>query len=305
MMKKLSEGRKMFITVLVIFFAYAAFFIIFDDYDRHHFQLLDEVNDWNLLFFSIAVMAVLSLLLHRYSVRMDERISREQAEQQATLRRQLTQDIAHELKTPTTSIQGYLETLLEHPEIDEAQRKLFLERSLDQTQRLTAVLRDITTLQRMDDAPDVHVFEEVDVAQIVASIVREMTPQLAARHMTFVNRLPDHITIQGNATLLYGIFRNLTDNALSYAGTGTSITLTATNTIQHWHFTFRDNGHGVAPQHLPRLFERFYRVDKGRSRKLGGTGLGLAIVKNAVALHGGSIKVSNDHGLRFDFTLHK
>ena len=125
--------------------------------------------------------------------------------------------------------------------------------------------------------------------------------------MHFANRLPAHICVRGNMSLLYSVLRNLTDNAIAYAGVGTTITLTAHEEGEWWHFTFSDNGVGVGAEHLPRLFERFYRVDKGRSRKMGGTGLGLAIVKNAVLLHGGTITASNnpEGGLRFDFTLAK
>ena len=95
------------------------------------------------------------------------------------------------------------------------------------------------------------------------------------------------------------------DNAILYAGVGTEVTLTAQEQADAWLFTFSDNGVGVPPEHLPRLFERFYRVDKGRSRELGGTGLGLAIVKNAVQLHGGTITASLSDGLTFRFTLKK
>ena len=105
--------------------------------------------------------------------------------------------------------------------------------------------------------------------------------------------------------MIYSIFRNLTDNAIAHAGNNTTVTISAKKENNKWLFTFSDNGTGVESKHLARLFERFYRVDKGRSRKLGGTGLGLAIVKNAVLLHGGSIKALNnpDGGLRFEFDL--
>ena len=117
--------------------------------------------------------------------------------------------------------------------------------------------------------------------------------------------MPKEMIIHGNAGLIYSTFRNLTDNAIAYAGANTHIELKACRGQGCWHFVFSDDGVGVAEEHLSRLFERFYRVDKGRSRKMGGTGLGLAIVKNAVRVHGGSISVSNnpDGGLRFEFTL--
>lgn len=126
--------------------------------------------------------------------------------------------------------------------------------------------------------------------------------------MTFHGEgLPQGIVIIGNTSLIYSIFRNLIDNSISYAGQGAAITLSAIELNDRWQFTFSDNGAGVAPEHLPRIFERFYRVDKGRSRSMGGTGLGLAIVKNAIVLHGGSItaRLSNGGGLAFDFTLRK
>lgn len=233
--------------------------------------------------------------------------------EQDVLKRQLTQNIAHELKTPVASIQGYLETILENPNTSDAARDMFLKRCYAQSQRLTSLLQDISTLNRMDDAPEMMGNEEVNISDTVANIQKETALQLQQKHMAFVNHLPDGIVVKGNPSLLYSVFRNLTDNAIAYAGESTTITLSA-NPINEdsdetdapkWHFTFSDNGVGVPVEHLPRLFERFYRVDKGRSRKMGGTGLGLAIVKNAVILHGGTISVKNNEGggLCFEFTL--
>lgn len=227
-------------------------------------------------------------------------------EEQNVLKRQLTQNIAHELKTPVASIQGYLETIQENPNIQEETKKQFLDRCYAQSQRLTSLLRDISTLNRLDDAPELMDFEDVDIAKTVEQIEKETALQLKAHNMTFINSLPSTLLVKGNPSLLYSIFRNLTDNAIAYAGENTTIRLTACEGEDNtWHFTFSDNGTGVDHQHLSRLFERFYRVDKGRSRKMGGTGLGLAIVKNAVILHGGNIVASNniDGGLKFDFSI--
>lgn len=228
-------------------------------------------------------------------------------EEQNVLKRQLTQNIAHELKTPVASIQGYLETIMENPKIDEGTKDQFLQRCYAQSLRLSSLLRDISTLNRMDDAPDMNDFEHVDINQLVVNIIKETALQMQERRMTFNDLMPFGVAVNGNPSLLYSVFRNLTDNAIAYAGDGTTITLTARDEGGSWHFTFSDNGVGVPHEHLPRLFERFYRVDKGRSRKMGGTGLGLAIVKNAVIMHGGSISVANnmEGGLRFEFSLHK
>ena len=231
----------------------------------------------------------------------------ETQQQQDILKRQLTQNIAHELKTPVASIHGYIETLLTNPDIDKATYKQFIERCYAQTNRLSSLLQDISTLNRLDNADTEHQFETVNISQMVSNIQKETALQLAEKEMKFKNELPENITIEGNPSLVYSIFRNLTDNAIAYAGHATTIELHARETKQSWFFEFADNGIGVAESHLPRLFERFYRVDKGRSRANGGTGLGLAIVKNAVNLHGGTIKVTNRKGggLIFMFALRK
>lgn len=225
--------------------------------------------------------------------------------EQDRLKRELTQNVAHELKTPVASIQGYLETIIENPKIDEQTERQFLERCYAQSGRLSALLRDISTLNRLDDAPDMTNFEDIDIVALIEQIRKETDLQLQKRHMKFEVKLPDEVIVKGNKSMIYSIFRNLTDNAIAYAGEGTTITITGRKLDDKWYFVFSDNGVGVPNEKLPRLFERFYRVDKGRSRKMGGTGLGLAIVKNAVLLHHGSIMVKNNPtgGLRFDFSL--
>ena len=239
-------------------------------------------------------------------IKMYKRVQTTRKEQDI-LKRQLTQNIAHELKTPVASIQGYLETILDNPHINEQTKEQFLQRCYAQSERLTSLLHDISTLNRLDDGSDMIDFEAVDITQLVADITKETALVRQERKMTFDNQLPERIVVKGNRSLLYSVFRNLTDNAIAYAGEGRTITLEAKEQDNKWHFIFRDNGQGVPPEHLARLFERFYRVDKGRSRKMGGTGLGLAIVKNAVLLHGGTIRVSNlpEGGLKFEFTIKK
>ncbi len=239
-------------------------------------------------------------------IKMYKRIQATRKEQDI-LKRQLTQNIAHELKTPVASIQGYLETVIDNPHINEDTKDQFLHRCYAQSERLASLLRDISTLNRLDDGSDMIDFEAVDITLMVADIMKETALERQSHKMTMQNLLPEHIVVKGNRSLLYSVFRNLTDNAIAYAGEGTTITLEGREQGNKWHFIFRDNGQGVPPEHLDRLFERFYRVDKGRSRKMGGTGLGLAIVKNAVLLHGGTIRVNNlpEGGLKFEFTIKK
>ena len=228
-------------------------------------------------------------------------------EEQNKLKRELTQNAAHELKTPVASIQGYMETILTHPDISDEMRQQFIVQCFSQAQRMTAILQDISTLNKIDEAPVAYEFYEVDISQIVGQIVDASALHLKEHRMHFDNKIPSPLLAYGDASLIHSIFRNLTDNAISYAGDGSTITLTHSDKDTHWQFTFSDNGVGIPAEHLPRIFERFYRVDKGRSRKLGGTGLGLAIVKNAVQLHGGMISAfqNKDGGVRFVFTIRK
>lgn len=228
-------------------------------------------------------------------------------QEQDILKRQLTQNIAHELKTPVAGIQGYLETILENPDMPDSTQRQFLTRCHAQSERLTSLLNDISILNRLDDGATAMQRESVEINQLINQIEEETCLQLQAHGMTFSNQLPAGITISGNRSLLYSIFRNLTDNAIAYAGHGTTITLYAQSMADRWQFCFSDNGVGVANEHLRRIFEQFYRIDKGRSRQNGGTGLGLSIVKNAVLFHGGSIQARNlpEGGLQFLFTLRR
>ena len=231
-----------------------------------------------------------------------------QKEEQVRMKRQLTQNIAHELKTPVSSIQGYLETIVNSTDIPSDKLRTFIERCYAQSNRLTFLLRDISVLTRMDEATSMIEMEQLNLSTIVANILDEVTLELEKKHIKVNNQLPVQLPIKGNSSLLYSIFSNLTDNAIAYAGTGITITIKCfRQNEKSYYFSFSDTGIGIGEKHLNRIFERFYRVDKGRSRKLGGTGLGLAIVKNAIVLHGGSIFAKNNPngGLEFIFTLQK
>ena len=231
-----------------------------------------------------------------------------QEEEQIRLKRQLTQNIAHELKTPVSSIQGYLETIVNNENISREKMQTFLERCYAQSNRFSRLLRDISVLTRMDEAANMIDMEKVDISLLVGNIINEVALELEEKHITVVNSLKPKIQLRGNYSLLYSIFRNLMDNAIAYAGTDICINISCFREDENfYYFSFADTGVGVSPEHLNRLFERFYRVDKGRSRKLGGTGLGLAIVKNSVIIHGGTISAKNNQGggLEFVFTLAK
>ena len=224
------------------------------------------------------------------------------------LKRHLTQNISHELKTPVSSIMGYMESILENPDLDPARQKFFVERSFMQAKRLTALLQDISTLNKIDEGKRLFQKEPCDLAQIINDVLFDVHLQIEQKKCVILRNYNAVLPLQGNRSLLYSIFRNLTDNALTYGGEQIVIDISCyREDEQFYYFSFSDNGVGIAEEHLGKVFERFYRVDKGRSRKIGGTGLGLAIVKNAVLLHKGTIsaKSVSTGGLSFIFSLRK
>lgn len=239
---------------------------------------------------------------------------RHSEEDKIRIKRQLTQNAAHELKTPAASIHGYLESILDHPDMPEDKKKHFLERCYAQSERMTKLLLDMSALTKLDEMDDnrseaQREYRPVDVLQIIQNVLDDTALQLQEKGITSSLQTPQHIEVHGDQSLIYSIFRNLIDNAIAYA-TGASELKIACNEIEKegrhfYEFLVSDNGTGVEAQHLNHLFERFYRVDKGRSRKLGGTGLGLAIVKNAVAAHGGQATALSTPGggLTIRFTL--
>ena len=223
------------------------------------------------------------------------------------IKKQLTNNINHELKTPVAAIQGYLETLLANPGLDAGKRTDFLEKSAAQTERLRSLLADISTITRMDEASQLIRKEPVALNDLIAETVADMELKPAEQRLRVNVDFPRQVEVEGNPSLLASVFRNLADNAAAYSGGRDIFIRLADDTPEECTIVFADNGIGIGEEHLPHIFERFYRIDKGRSRKQGGTGLGLAIVKNAVVLHGGTITVRNRDrgGLEFVFTLKK
>lgn len=222
------------------------------------------------------------------------------------IKRQLTHNIAHELKTPVSSIRGFLETLISDPEMPSGMRDDFIRRSHSQCVRLSNLLRDISLLTKMDENAIALNFEPINLHLLVDEVASDSAHALKAGNMKFFNLVDPGCVISGDYNLLYSVFRNLTDNSVAYAGTGASITVNSSVSEPGYvNLSFEDNGEGVGEEHLEHIFERFYRADKGRSRLSGGTGLGLSIVKNAVISHGGTItaSIAETNGLRFDFKL--
>ena len=223
------------------------------------------------------------------------------------IKRQLTNNINHELKTPVASIQVCLETLLSGINLSEEKRLELIERCYTNNERLRRLLNEVSLITRMEDGSQLIGKEAVDINNIINEIAAELEIMPEDERFTLHTNFNEPIVVDGNPSLIGSIFRNLTENAIAYSGGKNIYISLLENNDDNCRISFEDDGCGVEEKQLPRLFERFYRVDKGRSRQMGGTGLGLAIVKHAVQFHGGNINVTNraGGGLKFEFTIKK
>jgi signal transduction histidine kinase len=223
------------------------------------------------------------------------------------IKRQLSNDINHELKTPVASIGVCLETLLSGIALTEEKRQELIERCYTHNERLRRLMNEVSLITRMEDGSALIGKERIVLNDVLTDIADELEIMPEDEGMSLHTDFNEEVVIDGNLSLIGSIFRNLTENAIAYSeGKNIFISLVKNNETECC-IRFEDDGVGVEEKQLSRLFERFYRVDKGRSRQKGGTGLGLSIVKHAVLFHGGSITASNrpGGGLRFDFSLRK
>lgn len=238
---------------------------------------------------------------------------RHSEEEKTRIKHQLTQNAAHELKTPAASIHGYLESIIDNPDMPADKRQHFLERCYAQSERMNKLLLDMAMLTKLDKDKEPRNDDNglIDVKIIIINVLEDTAMQLKEKGIEPELHLPEKVYIHSSmghddgASAIYSLFRNLVDNSIAYAAGATKIKITCVDTDPQFIFSYSDNGPGVEPEHLPHIFERFYRVDKGRSRKLGGTGLGLAIVKNVITSHGGSVsaELTPGGGLTINFTL--
>lgn len=228
-------------------------------------------------------------------------------EKNRLLKQEMTNNIAHELRTPVTSLRGYLETI-NMQNLPADKQAQFIDRAYLQSIRLSNLIDDIGLISKIEEAPAQFKLEKVNLSQLIDEVRIDLTEGLKGNDIKFNVSVKDNLIINGNYTLLYSIFRNLVDNTISYAGQHIDINITNyLEDNEYVYFTYCDTGKGIDEQYLPRLFERFYRVNEGRTRDTGGSGLGLSIVKNAVLFHKGEIQVKNrtGGGLEFFFTLRK
>ncbi len=241
------------------------------------------------------------------SLKREHNVAMHAIEEKARAKRQLTNNINHELRTPIGVIKGYLDTILDNPDMDDASRTHFLKKAREHVNRLVNLIADVSAITRLEEGGNIISTEELDFHDTVYTLASDIEESGSLGEMTFSFDVPFDCKIHGNYNLLTGMIINLVKNAAAYSK-GTECQLTCTGEDENfYYFLFRDNGTGVGEEHLPHIFERFYRIDSGRSRKAGGTGLGLPIVQNTVLAHGGKITVENcpGGGLGFRFSLPK
>ncbi len=288
-------------------------------YDLKLFALraaTSEVPEISDLTFGKGILGDISRQIAKLYIDKDAALKRELQEHQVAMnavqerervKRQMTNNINHELKTPVGIIKGYLDTINSDPEMPESLRTSFLQKAQAHADRLTQLLKDVGSITRLEEGSDKVELTDFDFHDLVTSLATDIAASQLAGSMEFSYNIPTGCIIRANYTLLSNALLNLVRNAANYSK-GTRMTLSLLHNLDHaYEFTFADDGVGVGEIHLPRLFEHFYRVDEGRARKSGGTGLGLPIVKSTFAAIGGSIRVKNaePHGLEFIFTIPK
>ncbi len=214
----------------------------------------------------------------------------------ATMRRDFVANVSHELKSPLAAIRGYAETLRDGALEEPATARRFVARIVEQTRRLEALLADLLTLSSLESPEAARPRQPVDLPELAREAVELVTRRAAERGVSVSLRAADLPPLPGDPSGLERLLVNLLDNAVKYNRAGGSVTLVITPRGGEVLLEVRDTGIGIPPEAIPRLFERFYRVDAGRSREEGGTGLGLAIVKHVAQAHGGKVEVESQMG---------
>lgn len=232
-------------------------------------------------------------------------------EQAGQMRRDFVANVSHELRSPLTALLGFIETLRGPARGDAAATERFLQTMQDEARRMERLVRDLLSLSRVESQARVRPTDPVDLNRAVGTVLHALGPVAEEHDVRIVADLPDApVTVPGDADQLQQVITNLTENAIKYGGRGKTVHLSVTTTEQEPSvrgpaavISVRDEGPGIDPVHIPRLTERFYRVDSHRSRAMGGTGLGLAIVKHIVGRHRGRLRIESEPGQGSEFRV--
>jgi two-component system phosphate regulon sensor histidine kinase PhoR len=221
-------------------------------------------------------------------------------------RRDFIANVSHELRTPLTSIQGYAETLLDIENVESGTHE-FLEIIRKNAARMSRLTEDLLTLARVESGEQRFRIQEIPASQLMHEAQQYFAEMATLQGSELAIELQHDAMVKADPEAIHQVFSNLISNAVKYCPPNTPIVIGAHEYEEGVEFFVRDSGPGIPSEHLPRLFQRFYRVDKARSRESGGTGLGLAIVKHIVIAHGGAVRVESElnHGSTFFFSLPK
>jgi len=218
------------------------------------------------------------------------------------VRRDFVANVSHELRTPLTAIRGYVEALSDEPPADDSRK--FLEIISRHTLRMERLVRDLLRLARLDAGQETLERVDCSIVTLVSSVEHDMQPVLDARRQTLqITIAPDAATVSGDPAKLHDVLRNLAENASNYSPEGGTIEIATSRTAESIVLSVSDRGPGIPDADIPRIFERFYRVDRSRTRDPGGTGLGLSIVRHLIGLHGGRVSAANREGGGARFTV--
>jgi two-component system phosphate regulon sensor histidine kinase PhoR len=239
----------------------------------------------------------LSIQLVPFGAKQKLLISRDitRVEQLETIRRDFVANVSHEMRTPLTVVGGFLETLQDHAELPADERRHYCDLMLDQTQRMQRLVEDLLTLSRLESAANPLQESEVNVPALMQSLYAEAQGLSRGRHRLKLD-LESDVHLLGSESELRSAFGNLISNAIRYTPPSGEVVLRWEDIPDGACFSVRDSGIGIEAQHIPRLTERFYRVDRSRSRETGGTGLGLSIVKHVLTRHHARLEVTSEVG---------
>lgn len=261
--------------------------------------------DWSLIV-SLNLLLILSVLAVLYLSKRYRKLELLKKEKDTrNLKHELTMNISHELKTPVSSLQGYLETIINHPEMDQERRQLYIERAFIQSMRLADIIADITTVTKLEESPGQYKTSMVNIKLLFDGIIDELSLGLDEHRISVDNQL-EPLSIKASHNLLYAIFRNLLENTIKYGGDGCSVKISSKRLAGGvCEIDYHDTGKGVPDEVLGKIFDRFYRMNSDRASGKEGSGLGLSIMRNAVIVHKGMINAYHvpGGGLGFRFTL--
>jgi two-component system, OmpR family, phosphate regulon sensor histidine kinase PhoR len=213
------------------------------------------------------------------------------------IRRDFVANVSHELRTPLSILRGYIETMLDNPKMPRGECVRILEVMEQHSQRLGLLANDLLTLAQAESGSSTLRLSDIDLSQFFDGLLRDWKKKLSSKELNLIVDISNDCSIvRADEARLRDVFDNLLDNAVKYSSKGGQIRLRAERSGAEVALTLSDDGIGIGPQDLPRIFERFYRADKARSRELGGTGLGLSIVKHLAQLHGGRAEAESEIG---------